>query len=291
MLTCFLIGGLGNQLFQIFATISYALKFGHKFQFLDIEILTDGKPTTTVRYTYWKSFLGSLSFALASSIPYDYVLNENGFEFNEDHICSQLLRENNLENVYMLRGYFQSYKYFHLHFQTICRFINLKKIKTDFLQKVNYSNKFFSTAISLHFRIGDYKGLEHVHPIMREAYYKRSLAYIHSLNETCRTVIYFCEDSDVDEASRVIKYLSLSFPEYTFVQAKAIGIELDDWEQMIFMSCCHHNIIANSSFSWWGAYFNEFNDKIVCYPSKWFGPATPHNTKDLCPPSWTKIEA
>jgi len=56
------------------------------------------------------------------------------------------------------------------------------------------------------------------------------------------------------------------------------------------MSCCHHNIIANSSFSWWSAYINTHSNKIVCYPSVWFGPTMSyHNTSDLCPDEWTKI--
>jgi len=56
------------------------------------------------------------------------------------------------------------------------------------------------------------------------------------------------------------------------------------------MSCCQHNIIANSSFSWWAAYFNTNPNKIICYPEKWFGPQlSQHNTKDLFPPSWHKI--
>ena len=55
------------------------------------------------------------------------------------------------------------------------------------------------------------------------------------------------------------------------------------------MSICHHNIIANSTFSWWGAYFNSNPEKIVCYPSLWFGSYYPVDVKDLCPPSWNRI--
>jgi hypothetical protein len=83
-----------------------------------------------------------------------------------------------------------------------------------------------------------------------------------------------------------INFLKDNFPEYNFIRDDN---DLDDWEQMILMSCCHHNIIANSSFSLWGALFNFQQDKIVCYPSKWFGDIANHDTKDLCPNDWFKI--
>jgi hypothetical protein len=73
---------------------------------------------------------------------------------------------------------------------------------------------------------------------------------------------------------------------FTFEQADN---NLDDWEQMILMSLCQHNIIANSTFSWWGAYFNNNPNKIVCYPETWFGKKARHNIKDLFLSDWKMI--
>ena len=62
---------------------------------------------------------------------------------------------------------------------------------------------------------------------------------------------------------------------------------IEDYEQMLLMSLCQHNIIANSSFSWWGGYFNNNLEKNVCYPSVWNG--STNETQDLFPENWNKI--
>jgi hypothetical protein len=68
-----------------------------------------------------------------------------------------------------------------------------------------------------------------------------------------------------------------------------VNEEFEDWHQLLLMSLCRDNIIANSSFSWWGAYFNSHDDKIVVCPSIWFGKDAKIDTSDLCPKSWHQI--
>ena len=286
MITCNLMGGLGNQIFQIFATISYGIKSGNQIKFLDIKKLGSG--STTIRYTFWDSFFSNLKPFLIKEVPLNIeVVRENGFTHNVIPIGKFVKKE------IMLYGYFQSYKYFHDNYNIICRLIGLEKMKETLLQKVALSNEYLSNSISMHFRIGDYKKIQHYHPLATYEYYERALIYISNmrvnLNENLNenfNIIYFCEDIDVEDVLIIINKLSSKFQDYSFIRGTN---SLEDWEQMLLMSCCHHNIIANSSFSWWSAYFNSWQDKIVCYPSVWFGEVANNDTKDLCPKQWVKI--
>ena len=146
-------------------------------------------------------------------------------------------------------------------------------------------------TISMHFRLGDYIELSHTHPIIEKEYYRNALVKILSKNSPYKFKVFFaCEDSDIDDVSKKINYLKEIFPSLEFLR---ISPELSDWEQMLFMSLCHHNIIANSSFSYFSAYFNSHKDKIVCYPSRWFnGDAAKQNdTSDLFPEDWHNVKA
>jgi hypothetical protein len=283
MITCNLMGGLGNQLFQIFATISYGIKSRNQFTFLNVETLGGG--STTLRYTFWNTLLHKLKFFLIDHIPnYVNVIREKDFTFNELPINQMIGKDT------MIYGYFQSYKYFESNYNIIYKLLGIKEMKTRLLTNMDYNDDdFLKKTVSMHFRIGDYKKVQHCHPIMTKEYYFRSLKFLETKYKDINfTIMYFCENEDLDEVIVTIKNLELQFPNYTFIRADN---KLEDWQQMLLMSCCHHNIIANSSFSWWGAYLNDWQDKIVCYPSVWFGPTITHNTKDLCPPEWNKIQA
>ena len=208
---------------------------------------------------------------------------------------------NNNENV-ILNGYFQSYKYFDEYKHTLFNLIRLEKTREKVIKIYNILNtagekyENFNEIISMHFRVGDYVKYPNIHPILSYDYYYNSLSFIlHKTSiESVTTVedtlngvvLYFCEDNDIEHVMSYIVRLQRDFPNILFQRAPEI---MEDWQQLILMSCCRCNIIANSTFSWWGSYFNQNNNKIICYPSTWFGRDVKHNTKDLFKPSWHKI--
>jgi hypothetical protein len=143
-------------------------------------------------------------------------------------------------------------------------------------------------TISLHFRIGDYTTLQLHHNILKDDYYVNAIETI--LKRTKKNdwnIIYYCEEKDNLPVKQRMRNIKKKFPDITFYKAED---EMEDWEQLLLMSCSDHNIIANSAFSWWAAYLNSNPTKIVCYPQTWFGASNyDKSTKDLCPPSWIKV--
>ena len=143
-------------------------------------------------------------------------------------------------------------------------------------------------SVSMHFRIGDYLHQQHNHPVLKEGYYKSALSIIKIMKPSLNIVFYFCEKENLEQVERIVDELRKIFP-MKFILADQT---MADWQQLLFMSCCANNIIANSTFSWWGAYFNTHPGKIVIYPKTWFGPALSptHDVCDLFPPEWICIE-
>lgn len=280
MITCNLMGGLGNQIFQIFTTIAYAIKFKKKFEFLDVETLGGG--STTIRPTYWNTFFSNLKPFLIDVLPQPiHVIREKEFPYNELSICEMTDKD------VLIYGYFQSYKYFDQYYELICRMLGIERKKNELLTKLGFTKDLLENSCSIHFRIGDYKNIQHVHPLATYDYYKKALTHIQNENPKQKFIIYyFCEEVDIDDVLQIVQPLADTFSDYKFERGEN---NLEDWEQMLLMSCCHHNIIANSSFSWWSAYLNTWEDKIICYPSVWFGSSANIDTRDLCPSTFVKI--
>jgi len=288
-------GGLGNQLFQIFATISFSIENESTFSFST----HTGCNSITGRNTYWQNLLKKLSKYTTDNQPAEYIyIKEPCYSFNNiNHMISS--HSTQLKYNFILQGYFQSYKYFKNYYSEIYNAIDIDYYKQSIYKM--YPKK-YENMISMHFRLGDYKNIQDKHPVLPYKYYKAALDYIitsekHNIikdndhiNNYHLSVLYFCEMEDIKCVDTIIGVLHKKYPYIHFIHASSNN-HSNDWEQMIMMSLCKHNIIANSSFSWWGAYFNNYNNKIVCYPSLWFGPSLSHNkTHDLFPPGWTKIE-
>jgi hypothetical protein len=143
----------------------------------------------------------------------------------------------------------------------------------------------------MHFRLGDYKYKQEYHPVMPKEYYEKALTTILSnikTNSAIR-VLYFCEEEDNEYVNQMIHYLKAKTTQYT-VEFVKVDDKIEDWKQLLLMSCCNSHIIANSSYSWWGAYLCPDKSKQVCYPSKWFGAGMGNVVvDDLFPSTWEKI--
>jgi len=273
MIYCSLCGGLGNQLFQIFTTISYSIDNNTKFSFPNKQYL-GGQFYN--RETYWNSFLKNLICYTINYEPKYYIFRENGFHYNKLPV---LINDKNIS----LHGYYQSYKYFVNNYEEICDLLHINEIKNSISNLHSYD---FNNSVSIHLRIGDYKYLQDYHPLLNYTYYYNSLLYIKNMTNITN-ILYFCHKDDNKIVGELINNLILKFPEFNFIK---VDDNIDDWKQLLLMSLCQHNIIANSTFSWWGAYFNNNENKIVCYPDKWFGKKLSHNIlKDLFPEKWIQI--
>lgn len=290
MLTCNLQGGLGNQLFQIFTTIALSMKINDSFFFINKYQLTDDsnvKNGATIRYTYWDTFLSSLRPFLKdqSKLPnLDLYIKEQSFCYDPTILTNLLI---SISNTKMLVGYFQSYKYFDLYKSQLLRLFKIDN-KQFIMRELHRATVDFDNTISIHFRLGDYKKLTDYHPILTDEYYINALNYIMKDGSTScnknRNVLYFCEDNDHIDVLQTICNLQHIFTDLIFERADN---RLYDWEQLLLMSLCKDNIIANSTFSWWAAYFNTNPNKTVCYPANWFGPKAGHDVADLFPEDWT----
>ncbi len=293
MITCVLMGGLGNQLFQIFTTIALSIELKDKYMFPNN--ICGGARTQTYWDTILKELKRNIITAPLTSLRLP-VYKESEFKYNKIPLSPNIV---NKSGGIILYGYYQSYKYFEKEYKRITNYIKLdeqrKMVRDTYFVDAEYLSP-KNCVISLHFRMGDYINLQESHPILDTKYYIKSIGLIlnklkiKSDNVDRRvTILYFNEKEDSDD---VLKKIELIKNEYSFIEFKCADSEsnLEDWQQILLMSCCQHNIIANSSFSWWGAYFNNNPQKIVCYPDKWFGENLKTNdVSDMCPNTWYKV--
>lgn len=248
MITAEILGGLGNQMFILFTLIAYSLENKVVFYLEDKDITIGDR-----KVTYWDNIFSPLA-KFIKPVTDCIVVREKDYS-----------KIKNFDQNIKLCGYFQSYKYFESQKDNIIKLMRFKDTIKPYTNLYDYKN-----TISMHFRLGDYKNLPKYHPILDISYYEKALSlFIERTNQENWQVLYFFEEEDSEYIEEQIAILSSKLPTLHFLK---INVQLQDWEQMIIMSLCQHNIIANSTFSLWASYLN-LNDKLVFCPSTIFGPA------------------
>jgi len=265
-------GRLANQMFQFAATVGIARKANQGFAFpkenTEVPSVEDFKDGVR-REVYFDlpKYFPNVERTLRplEEIQTYHVAQEPYF-----HFCPDMFTVQDQTN---LMGYFQSEKYFEHCSDLILGYFQFdKEIKK---QAENNFPKFPVKLeyVSIHLRRGDYAGLQQFHPVMDADYYFDAMTQFMD-GDYC--FLIFSDD---------ISYAKELFGE----QDNIVYIEGNDPAvDMCMMTMCDHNVIANSSFSWWGAWLNDNVNKKVIAPKRWFGPAYKgvHDTKDLYPQSW-----
>lgn len=182
---------------------------------------------------------------------------------------------NTLDNT-NIHGYFQCEKYWE-HIDDIIRkeFSFKEKFKLEAEKQIKNIKIKYNELISIHVRRGDYVGNQNRHPLQSLEYYQSALNYF-----TDKEYAYVIFSDDITWCK-----------EYFGEDERIYYIEDNiDFIDMCMMSLCDHNIIANSTFSWWGAWLNNNPNKIVIAPSNWLGPEIKHlQTDDIYCKNWIII--
>ena len=257
-------GGLGNQMF-IYAFSQYLIR-----QY----------PCQNIYGSYWSKSLHQHSDFQLENI-FDLSLPPRHFITDCISKCVRLLElthiiseEETTQSIFY-NGYWLNKKYWkdvdvHALFQF--RPPELSKEAQVFLHKIKNTN-----AVSVHIRRGDYLSKENINNFgifCTENYYK---AAIEQLNKKLVDAHFFVFSDDISWVKA-----NMEIPNATFVNCHHGN---ESWKDMFLMSCCHHNIIANSTFSFWAAMLNPRPDKMVIYPQRWFYWKTP----DIFPDSWIPV--
>lgn len=180
------------------------------------------------------------------------------------------------DNSY-LAGYWQSEKYFESISGTIRQEFRLKEEFSNFSENI-LSQILNNNSVSLHVRRGDYatsKKANDTHGTCPVEYYSETAKII---GDSVKDPVFFIFSDDIGWAEENLK---INHP-INFMDAGK------DFHDLILMSQCKHNIIANSSFSWWAAWLNGNKNKMVIAPKKWFK-ISEVNTDDRFPKDWIKI--
>lgn len=282
-----LIGGLGNQMFQYSAAKALALKFEKK---LYLDILGFKSYSLHQGYQLNDIFIGEFNIASSAQVenflsPY-YIKNFTNFTEYQPFIrfSSKFIREPSLDfhpnlfidnKDYYLSGYWQSENYFKEFEDVIRAQLTFKPFSDDNNCRLAENILLNENSASIHIRRGDYLKSK-IHNVVSLDYYLNAINY---LNSRFANIRYFIFSDDIEWVKSKLKLNNLNI---NFVTNNGGKYSFND---MHLMSLCKHSIIANSSFSWWGAWLrNKYNKGLVISPKNWF--STGAQPKNLIPNNW-----
>lgn len=256
-------GGLGNQLFQLVTAYVYGLDHNKLLQVVKKQ---QSPSVFNSRTTYWDTVFKHIE-TLNKRFPINHRYTQPGFAY------TQIPK---MDGNVALDGYFQSYKFFDHRRDDV---VGLLHFDEEECQRLINRYRGDKELVSVHFRRGDYKKLQHYHNVLTLDYYKKAFSNFDGVD-----YLVFCEEEDKPVIESELKG---NFPNTQFQFSLN---DVADYTQLYMMSLCDHNIIANSSFSWWGAYLNNNPNKKVIAPSKWFEHSGLRNqTGDIFMDGWIRI--
>ena len=252
-------GRFGNQLFQYATLYSIAKTRGYEFG-----VPYNNRSTDEYNDFCLSDCFSNLSAKNSSDIHPIHKAQEHIFEYNAGIF--------GIPDNTDICGYFQSEKYFVDYREQILNEYQFNKsISNEAINVRSLTNK---PVISVHVRCGDYMHQPQNHPVCSVEYYNEALKLLPD------DLMLFIFSDDMEKASQIFKNLGRPM---AFIDTKNKYID------MCVMSMCNYHIIANSSFSWWGAWLAK--SKIVVSPSQWFGPSPdmPKNWSDIYCKDWIII--
>ena len=254
-----LMGGLGNVLFIVATCFALSKKYKVKLRFYSNENMwRDSKRRMIHLYKMFEKF------------DIDRVYNrKSGITFREPHFFYESVTlDRRIHNC--IYGYFQSYKYFDAYKSELINMLHnpyqnairddLEKYSLKESQESQESQAF--EFVSIHVRRTDYLALSDIHLNLSMAYYEEAMSHF---SKEKSIFLIFSDD---------VAFIQKE-PLFQNLVNKHIITNEDDEYCFWLMTACHHNIIANSSYSWWASYINSNPNKLVISPSKWFGPQGP----------------
>jgi len=292
MVISHILGGLGNQMFQYAAGKALALKSGQDLM-VDIAEFSGYQ----LHHGFELNRLFNCNAEIASHKDVSNILGWQAPKFAQRFLIKpqlKLLRRKSLVvephyhhwpmlneikgNAYLL-GYWQSEKYFADYANETRKDFTFKlplsKKNSDLANQISSFN-----SVSLHVRRGDYvTNAKNIFiGVCPLSYYEETIELIKSRVES---PVFFVFSDDMDWLKSNLK-----------LDAKTVLVNhnsgSESYNDMRLMSVCKHHIIANSSFSWWGAWLNPNPKKIVIAPKKWFA-SDAFDTSDLIPSSWIRV--